>query len=811
MDARSLRVLEYEAIRQRLRACASFSLGKELAERIEPSSQPEEVRRLVAETTEARVMLDGTGRPPMGGITDVRALVMNAMRGGALAGRDLQDVSGVLYTSRRMRTYLSRVQQQAPLVAARLPRLCSFLEVEQAIETAIDSRGEVVDGASEALRAVRLQVRRLQESIAKRLETIIHSSQFARIIQDPIVTVRNGRYCIPIRTEFKGEFRGIVHDSSASGATVFMEPFTVVEVNNELRETQVAEEREVRKVLAALSLLVGERGEEILQTLLTLGELDLIFARAFLANEQKATEPVLNLKGQVEMVNARHPLLSGNVVPISVRLGEEFNALIITGPNTGGKTVSLKTVGLLTLMAQSGMHIPADSHSRVAIFQQVFADIGDEQSIQQNLSTFSSHMTQVVNVLGNAGASSLVLLDEIGAGTDPAEGSALAKAVLQELLRRGSRVMATTHYGELKSFAYTQPGVENASVEFDPATLEPTYELRIGTPGSSNAFAIASRLGLSPALLREAAGMMGEAQVALTEVIQRAEQDQRDLAEEKRRAAKARMDLENTRTEYERLLADLKQQRREMLSESREEARRIVARAKQRTEELLNLLRQSVQEAQEAKQAIEREAALAAKYSPPAPAEVTRTAQSALAEIGEEAKEATAEVAEPEPEPAPPPPPVAARELKVGDAVFVRSVHQRGSVIAAPDENENVQVQVGILRLNVPLADLERAPDELITVTHYVPQRPRPSAPVPTELHLRGLRVEPALYELDKYLDQAVVAGHAQVRIVHGKGTGAVRQAVHQRLRESRLVKSFRLGESGEGDTGVTVVELGEG
>ncbi len=811
MDPRSLRVLEYDAVRERLKACATFSLGKELAEKIEPSSQPEIVRRLVNETTEARKLLDGGGRPPMGGISDVRALVMNATRGGALAGRDLQDVSGVLYTSRRMKNYLARAQERAPLIYERFPRLCSFQEVEEAISAAIDSRGEVMDSASEGLRSVRQQVHRLQDSISKRLESIIHSSQMARIIQDPIVTVRNGRYCIPIRTEYKGEFRGIVHDSSASGATVFMEPFTVIEINNEVREAQAAEEREVRKVLAALSLLVGERGEDILRAVNTLGELDLIFARATLANEQKATEPLLNTKGQVDIVNARHPLLTGRVVPITLRLGDDFSVLIITGPNTGGKTVSLKTVGLLTLMAQSGLHIPADSHSKLAIFQQVFADIGDEQSIQQNLSTFSSHMTQVVNVLRTAGPSSLVLLDEIGAGTDPAEGSALAKAVLQELLRRGSRVMVTTHYGELKSFAYTQPGVENASVEFDPVSLEPTYELRIGTPGSSNAFAIASRLGMAPELLREAAGMMGEAQVALTEVIQRAEQDQRDLAEEKRRAAKARMDLEQTRTDYERLLADLKQQRKEMLGESREEARKIVQRAKQRTEELLNLLRQSVQEAQEAKQAIEREAALAAKYAPKPPSEVASTVQMELASIGEEAKDATAEVAEPEPEPAPPPPPPAAEELKVGDAVFVRSVKQRGAVLATPDENENVQVQVGILRLNVPLSDLERAPDDLITVTRYVSQRPRPSAPVPTELHLRGLRVETALYELEKYLDQAAVAGHPRVRIVHGKGTGAVRQAVHARLRESRLVKSFRLGESGEGDTGVTVVELEAG
>jgi DNA mismatch repair protein MutS2 len=808
MDARTLRVLEYDAIRQRLRNCAACSLGKELAEQIEPRIAPDEVRRLIAETTQARLMLDTAGRPPLGGVTDVRAQVMNAQRGGALGGLDLQDVANVLYASRRMRSYLARMREQAPLVADRADSLGLFQEIEDAVAAAIDRRGEVVDTASDQLRSLRGRIAHLQDSIAKRLEAILHSSTNVRLIQDPIVTIRNGRYCIPIRSEFRGEFKGIVHDSSGSGATVFMEPFVVVEINNELREERSAEEREVRRILAALSLKVGERGEEILGSVATLAELDLIFARAVLANEQQATEPVLNTKSEIDLINARHPLLEANVVPISVRIGEEFNALIVTGPNTGGKTVSLKTMGLLTLMAQSGLHLPADAESKVAIFRQVFADIGDEQSIQQSLSTFSSHMTQIVNVLRHADDSSLVLLDEIGAGTDPAEGSALAKAVLQELLRRNSRVVATTHYGELKAFAFTHPGVENASVEFDPATLEPTFELRIGTPGSSNAFAIAARLGLPPGLLREAAEMMGEAQVALTEVIQRAEQDQRDLAEEKRKAAKARMDLENARTEYEQILADLKKQRKQMLSESREEARRIVARAKQRTEELLNLLRQSVQEAREAKEAIAREAELAAKYAPPEPTVVVSTARAELAEISEEAQEATAEVAEPEPPPTAAPPPEPVHDLKPGDAVLVRSLRRKGTVVVPPDEHGNVHVQVGILRVNAAVTDLERTREDLVTLTRFVPARPALHTPVPAELHLRGLRVEPAVYELDRYLDQAALAGHAEVRIVHGKGTGAVRTAVQERLRAHPLVKSFRLGEEGEGDTGVTIVEL---
>ena len=810
MDARTLRVLEYDAVRKLLRGHAASSLGKDLADGLQVADGIEAARHLQAETTQARAMLAGTGRPPFGALHDVRAQVMNAARGGVLAQGDLLEVADTLYTSRRMRDYLSKTDVEAPLLTSRAGQLGVFQDIEEAIESSIDNRGDVVDGASEQLRDIRVRIRRLQEAIERRLNAILHSTNYARMIQEPIVTVRSGRYCIPVRSEFKGAFRGIVHDSSASGATVFMEPFIVVDVNNELREARSSEEREVRRILAKLSALVGGPADEILASMRVLAEVDLIFARAGLAEEMRAVEPELNANGRIDVVEARHPLLAGRVVPVSLRLGEDFKALILTGPNTGGKTVTLKTIGLLTLMAQSGLHIPAAQGSRIAAFRQVFADIGDEQSIQQSLSTFSSHMTQVVNVLNRADDSSLVLLDEIGAGTDPAEGSALAKAVVIELLRRGCRVMATTHYGELKTFAYTQPGVENASVEFDAATLEPTFEVRTGTPGSSNAFAIASRLGMSARLLREAAEMMGESQVALHEVIQRAERDQRDLAEERREAARARVQLENARAEYEKLLGDFKAQRRDLLREARENARRIVARAKQRTEELLNLLRGSVQEAQEAKEAIAREAEQAAQYAPPEPAELTRTAREELAGISSETAEATAEAEEEAPEPEPEPEPEPVGKLVPGDAVLVRSVNQRGSVLSPPDDEGLVEVQVGLLRLSVSASDLSRVRESLVTF-----DRARPDetdvwrGPVPRELHLRGLRVEPAVYELERYLDRAAVAGHEQVRIVHGKGTGAIRAGVHERLREHPLVRSFRLADMGEGDAGVTVVELG--
>jgi DNA mismatch repair protein MutS2 len=810
VDARTVRVLEYDAVRQRLSQHAASALGKELAGRVEPVCEGEEVRRLLAETAQARALAAAAGRAPLGGVVDVRAQVENASRGGVLAERDLLDVSGTLYAARRMRGFLLNGESEAPLVVRRAEELGEFREIEEAIESSIDNRGEVVDGASERLKTIRGRIRALQEAISQRLGGVIRGAQYARMIQEPIVTVRHGRYCVPVRSEFKGEFHGIVHDASASGATVFMEPFVVVEANNELREQEAAQEHEVRRILAELSARVGERSQEILATVETLAALDLIFARAALAETMEATEPRLNGEGKIDLRRARHPLLEGRVVPVDVRLGEDFKALILTGPNTGGKTVTLKTVGLLTLMAQSGLHIPAEAGSAVGVFRQVFADIGDEQSIQQSLSTFSSHMTQVVNVLDHADGSSLVLLDEIGAGTDPAEGSALAKAVLIELMHRDSRVMATTHYGELKAFAFAQPDMENASVEFDPVTLEPTFEVWIGRPGSSNAFAIASRLGLSARLLRAAAEMMGETQVALHEMIQHTEQEQRDLAAERQQAARVRLDLEKTRAEYEKLLAELKGERRAMLRQARDDARRIVARAKQRTEELLNLLRQSVQEAREAKEAIEREAEQVAKYAPPEPARVTQAAREELVGISAEAAAATAEVGEEEAEPEPELEPVG--ELIAGDAVFVRSVGQKGSVLSLPDEQGRVEVQVGILRLTAHVSDLARVPEKLITVTRVTPGEVRVDrGAVPKEIHLRGLRVEAALYELDRYLDRAVVARHEEVRIVHGKGTGALRAAVHERLGEHPLVRSFRLAGAGEGEAGATVVELGRG
>ena len=788
MDERSLRVLEYPAIRELVAERASSSLGRELALRMMPALGLAEVRRLQEQTSEARLLI-GQAVSPMAGVRDVRAQVRSAGIGGVLAAPDLLDIASTLLASRRLRGILSQHSLSSPRLAEEAQRLGSFREIEESIHSCIDDRAQIKDTASERLRALRKNAHTLHAQMIRRLETMTRSSAYQRMLSEPVITVRRGRYCLPVRSEFRVEFRGILHDTSASGATCFMEPAALVDLGNELEACRSQEEEEIRRILAALSGQAGAKAEEIQETLGALASLDFIFARAVLSRDLEATEPELDGARSLEFFSARHPLLKGNVVPIDVRLGDDFISLIITGPNTGGKTVTLKTIGLLTLMAQSGLHIPARAGSRAAIFQKFFADIGDEQSLQQNLSTFSSHMSQIVKVMKEAEGNSLVLLDEIGAGTDPAEGSALAKAILTELYRRGARTVATTHYGELKAFAYSQPGIENASVEFDPVSLKPTFHLRVGLPGASNAFAVSANLGLDRSIIGAAQEMMGESRLALDSAIQRVEEDQRSLAEEKRAAAEDRLGLQRAREEYETLTRSLKQSRQEILSEARRQAREIVSRAKRQGESLLGLLRQTLAEVK------------AKEKGSKAAAEASARAAEQIASLEEEAR-GLAPVREKVVE-EPPRPPLT--EVKRGQPVFVRSVRQRGTALGPADEKGLVEVQVGILRLSVPMAELEEseeAPRQ--RYEHFIST----SRPVPSEIHLRGLRVEEAIWELEEYLAQAMEAGLQEVRVIHGKGTGAVRAAAQEVLRKHPGVDSLRAALPSEGGEGATIAIL---
>jgi len=791
MDARTLRVLEYGRIAELLAGHACCALGKERARGLQPATKLSVARAWQQETTQARAIVEWESAPPLGGVRDVREMTRDAAKGRVLEPGQLLDAAGTVFAARRLRAFLLARESTAPALAGHARALGDFRELEDEIGRCIDSRAEVRDDASEELSRLRQRARSLHTTLEQRLQRLLRSPQYQRMIQEPLVTTRNGRCCIPVRSEFRTEFRGIIHGISASGATVFMEPLSLVELGNDLAQAREEEQREVRRILTGLSAMVGAAAPDLLATLEVLGTLDLIFARAGLSQAQDASEPQLNGDGVVDLIAARHPLLTGEVVAIDLRVGEERTALVITGPNTGGKTVSLKTVGLLTLMAQSGLHVPAKPGSRLSVFEQVFADIGDEQSIQQNLSTFSSHMAQIVEVMRQVPqpAKALVLLDEIGAGTDPGEGAALAKAILTELHARGARTVVTTHYGELKAFAYAQPGIENASVEFDPETLQPTYHLRIGLPGSSNAFAIARRLGLPDDLVSSARSMLGQTQTVMEDAIRGIEEAQRRLQAERAAAERERRDLQQVREDFERRLRELEAKRAEVLREARREASRVLNETRRQAEEIIDHLQQ------EARRKPTRAAADRSAHS----------AQAALARADGQVEHALP--APPaQPGPPPPPEPEPARPVttvRPGDAVFVRTVGQRGTILGAAEQGQ-VEVQVGILKLRVPLESLEQAaeaPDELAPLI----EKPRQ---VPREIQLRGMRVADAMEALEKYLDDAMLAGLTEVRIIHGIGTFAVRNAARELLSKHPFVRGHRQGRRDEGAAGATVAEL---
>ncbi|MDH7569988.1 MAG: endonuclease MutS2, partial [Armatimonadota bacterium] len=627
---------------------------------------------------------------------------------------------------------------------------------------------------------------RLQE----RLESILHSSAYEKMIQEPVLVRRSDRLCIPVKAEFRHAFAGLVHDTSASGATVFMEPAAVLDLQNDLRELEANERHEVERILTSLSRSVRRRAREIQASLRAVGLIDFIHAKAQLSRAQKAVRPVLNNQGRIDLKQARHPLLQGDVVPIDIRLGEEFTTLVITGPNTGGKTVSLKTLGLLTLMAQSGLHVPAGEGSQLAVFHQVFADIGDEQSIEQSLSTFSSHIGTIVRILRRLGRDALVLLDEVGAGTDPVEGSALARALLEYLTERGARTVATTHYTELKEYAYAHPGVENASVEFDVETLRPTFRLLIGIPGSSNALTIAQRLGMPRQVIERARGALRPEHLEVESLIRRIEEDVRAARDEREAAAALAEDAEKVRRRLHQELDQARAKRDQTLAEAAAEAAAIVRKAQEEAREILARLR--------AQQRENRETTLASQALKRLAEEVRERELAASGLEAQRSQEAPSRD-------------FLDRLPRAGDVVMVQPFGGRGTVISVDEEEEEALVQVGAMKLTVPFSDLR--------VLRVEPSAAAPAPPplrglvtkaasFGIELHLRGMMAEEALHVLDKYLDDAFLAGVPTVRIVHGKGTGALRNAVWEYLRDHPHVASYQLAEQSQGGTGATVVTL---
>ncbi|HIU94587.1 MAG TPA: endonuclease MutS2 [Candidatus Aphodomorpha intestinavium] len=780
MNARALHVLEYDKILELLRAHLSSDVGREAAGSLAPAASLAEAERLLQLTEEADGVYRRTGRTPIDAFPDIRPMLARVHAAHALTAAELLDAAQCLRAARAARETLLGGEASG-LLAAMAGRLSSHRAIEEEIGRCILAEDEIADSASPELMRLRRQMRLTNERMREKLNAMIKSPVYQKYLQEPIITVRNGRLALPVKAEHRAQVSGLVHDQSGSGATLFIEPAAAVELGNELRRLQAEERVEIGRILAGLTALLDPVADELYASLNVLGALDVIFAKAVLARDMRAVRPKLNAEMRIRILAGRHPLLPRDtVVPVDVWLGQEFRTLIITGPNTGGKTVTLKTVGLFTLMAMSGLFVPADARTELAVCDEVFADIGDEQSIEQSLSTFSSHMTNTVAILREAGPGCLVLLDELGAGTDPVEGAALAQAILEALYASGALTMATTHYSEIKAFALTRPGMQNASMEFDVDRLLPTYRLFIGIPGKSNAFEISERLGLAPAVIERARQFLQKRDVAFEDVLSGAEAARREAETAAAEAEADRRAVREAREQLERQRDELAAERAQLRQKAREEARRIVQQTRQEMEDVVAKLRAAGEGA-----ALERAVQQAR--------DAVRAAQERVQEQAQSAGDGGA-------------PPSA---VKPGDAVRVLSVGREATVLKPPDARGEVLVQAGAMRMSVKLADLRSVQKK--------PERPRPAAVRRTlaepersflSLDLRGRMVDEATVEIDRFIDDAELAGVKEITLIHGKGTGALRAGVQAYLRTHPQVKSFRIGAYGEGDAGVTVVTL---
>jgi DNA mismatch repair protein MutS2 len=800
MDAHALRTLEFDKIRERLARCTSFTAGRELALALEPSSDRAEVVRRQRETAEARRLLRLKPRTGLAGAHDVRNAAEKAARGGLLEPQALLDIASTLECARDLRTTITRLAEQLQVLADTASAIEPLPRLIDEINRSINPRGEVTDAASPALGALRREVRALHDRLYTRLQEILANATAKGIAQEPIITLREGRYVIAVKSDMRGQLKGIVHDVSSSGATVWLEPLAVVDLANRWREAQIEEEREVERILRALSGSVGSEAAAIVRDVEALAALDLALAKARLGDEIGAPELpsdddeqawVAEAPSQLHLLQARHPLLRGEVVPTTITVGGTYRVLLITGPNTGGKTVALKTAGLLALMAQAGLPVPADAGSRVPVFADVFADIGDEQSIEQSLSTFSSHMTNIIRILERADDRSLVLLDELAAGTDPTEGSALARAILSRLLAAGALTVATTHHGELKAYAHNTPGVMNASVEFNVATLSPTYHLAIGLPGRSNAIEIAQRLGMPADVLAEARGAVAPEHLQVDELLT-------DIRREREQAASARRSEEVARREAE----DIRQRLEEKLDRADDERVRLLEETRTAAERELERARALVRDAE---REVERER-LAAAQARLREAE-ERAAAIARREEELRAKQRRRAAARPPRTrvPAGPPP----SEIREGDMVWLRGMDRWGEALGPPDDRGEVELRLGPLRSRIRLAQVERvqrpAPSR---ATGSVTTQVAPPRQVAPEIEVRGQTIDEAMPTVEQYLDEAFRAGLPWARIIHGKGTGTLRREVRGMLAKHPLVKSYEQARPEEGGEGVTIAYL---
>lgn len=798
MNEKHLRKLEFDKVLGRLSEKASSAYAKERCLALRPSENIFEIERWQAETEEAFRYCVVKGRPSFGGLKDIRGSVKRTALGAELTMGDLLEIADCLHAASHLKEYGKRdagfngvFEQLDP----RFEGLKPIRNLEIEINRCIISADEMADDASPALKKIRKEIINQESKIQSVLQNMVHSEAYKSVLQDQIVTIRGGRYCLPVKAEFKASITGMVHDQSSSGSTLFVEPMSVVQMNNTIAQLKVEETEEIIRILRVLGGMVDQEHEALLADFELLTDLDFIFARGALALEMDAVRPELNEKGIIELPGARHPLLDPKkVVPIDVRLGKDFKALVITGPNTGGKTVTLKTLGLLQIMGQSGLHIPTRDHARIAVLDQVFADIGDEQSIEQSLSTFSSHMVNIVEILKEVTPWSLALFDELGAGTDPTEGAALAQSIIDDLKKRRVLTAATTHYSELKVYALSTEGVENASCEFNVETLMPTYRLLIGVPGRSNAFAISKRLGLPEEIIHDAGELLEAGDVKFEDMISDLEMRRIEIEKEQEKIRALRAELSDLKQRADTEKSKLDQQKERILNDARSEAKNIVKSAKAEADDTISRMNKLIQKG--------------GSYDMKSLEQERSKLRNKLSEMEQSEKEKEWEK--------PTAKPVTAEALIPGTRVHLKGMDQICSVLKSPDSKGKVEVQAGIMKMQVKLSEIAAIledKDELPRSSHQK-ERVRStqdvikSASFHPELDLRGLMTDEGVDELDKYLDDAYLSGIEQVRVIHGKGTGAMRNAVHNYLKRAPHVKSFRLGVYGEGDSGVTVVEL---
>jgi len=788
MNEKAYRVLEYNKILDLLSAEAASAITKEMIGELKPSLDLYQIKEMLAETTEAVSVIMRKGALPLGAFYDIRDSVYLAAKGGTLTMKQLLEILYNLQTARNAAAFLKSDLPELPIIRGLADALHIRKQLEENIDRCIISEDEMADSASPELKRIRRSIQLQNEAIRAKLNQILNSQDNRAILQDALVTMRQGRYVVPVKQEHKARFPGIVHDQSATGATLFIEPQAIIDLNNELRELELAEKIEIERILAELSAEVGAVRDELLSNQDILAKLDFIFAKGKLSVKMKGTEPIINTAGVLRIKDGRHPLIAADkVVPISIAIGKEYSTLVITGPNTGGKTVTLKTVGLFVLMTQAGLHIPAGAGTEMPVLQKVFADIGDEQSIEQNLSTFSSHMTNIVNIVENTGKGTLVLLDELGAGTDPLEGAALAISILEHLQDKGALTIAMTHYTELKKYALSKKNVQNASMEFDVETLSPTFRLTIGMPGRSNAFEIAKKLGLKPVIIKHARNMLDRGDIEFEEIITSIEKDKKIAEEERDEAILLNLEMKKQKEQLDRERAKLEEQKEKILSKAREEAREMLREAKELADQVQKELRELEKNA-DSKERNRRYEAVRQR----------------VRDASERYKERIAAAENPDP--------VSADELKIGDRVKVLSLNQKGSVLTLPDDKNELLVQVGTMKISVNLDNLCKIRDgakkkEEKTSRFSSLYRSKVQSVTPS-INVRGSLLDDALMDVDKYLDDAYIAGLKEVTIIHGRGEGILREGIQQMLKSHKHVASFRKGAYNEGGDGVTVVEL---